>query len=586
MPGGARVNKTEFAGLMREIEKSNRIWQGKAAVEIRRLYRAALQEMLHTGYWNDAELQRKFTEIFNGGAFAACAKAEALVQKFYIDSVTKKHGIVTPDAYIPYTYWTQAGKKITLPRIAGYRRELSGSVWRTEEAKARAMATVNFGRSVGMDTKEISKTLNLLCEPQGGKKVAQKMGRLFRVKDREGEIIESRWKEGWERDWREQAGIDVPFSKDPDSDYQKLLDGDDGWRRKDMDEFIKRHGHGARGQKVVPKAHRDFVKRLGSRGIDYRAARIARTESQAALNETIREIGTGPLASGKFEVVLAQHRDAFRCGCEAIARDSKGGVTLEELARIAEKHGEGNREPPWHPNCECWLQPVPLSAEEIARRSVAEYGGFDNEGITLHDADNPDADGLGQNAKGDTGDASTVAQSSTNIWNEQKIAETLMVHENRIKGLDHEEGVIIGRNGEHIQTVVGTEQKLEIDTELVKGNIVTHNHPSGCCALSLNDVDAIIPNDGEAVRTVTKDGRFVQLRKAEGENKGSQLATEFKKEVPSGQPLTLKAIEKVILRYGDNYTYDQYIEALENTVNQWFIDNAHKFGYTFSQGWK
>jgi hypothetical protein len=168
---------------------------------------------------------------------------------------------------------------------------------------------------------------------------------------------------------------------------------------------------------------------------------------------------------------------------------------------------------------------------------------------------------------------------------EEKVAETLHNHEGRIKSLDHEECVVVGRDGKHIATRKGTKDSVKVPHE-ARGNITTHNHPSGGCAFSVGDIGSNIELGVYEFRAVTGDGRFVSLRLMEdkGELKRNQMLADFKRDVPSGSKLFLKADAEAMRIHGPKRTRRQAIDELENIVNKWFVDNARKYGYIFRQG--
>ena len=366
------MTRREFSAGLRAIEKSNRLWAEKAQREVRMIYRAAVQKLLAEGTWNDAGIRRDIDAVYAAGVNRAAERADALFRRFCLDAVENKIGAVTPDPFIDGVYKTKDGGTA---RLANDTSDKPSGTWGTEEARLRAVAAIRYGRSVGMDIRQIAAMLDTMCERQGGKKAAMKIGRLFRVKDESGDIIKARWREGWERDWLEQSGFNVPYSKEPDSEFQKLF------ARHGGREWIDARAYGSGGRMKLPKVHGDFIKRLGSTGLSHVAARTIRTESQRTLNGTLEGIGAGPYASGKFEVELATRRDAWSCGCENIVATvrGEGGVTIERLKEIAaaatdpkgRPRGTQYDKPPFHDNCECYLMPVPLPAEEITRRAVA-----------------------------------------------------------------------------------------------------------------------------------------------------------------------------------------------------------------------
>lgn len=169
-------------------------------------------------------------------------------------------------------------------------------------------------------------------------------------------------------------------------------------------------------------------------------------------------------------------------------------------------------------------------------------------------------------------------------FDEEKIVETLHKVEESIKDLDYEEGAIVRLDGKNIWTGKGGRHSVDPPSNLVKDNIFTHNHPSGNCALSTGDVINIVKDDGYGVRAVTQDGRFVYLKKGGGELYGSKMAEDFRKEFPDDSTLFKKAAEEATRIHGRVRNTQLILNEAENIVNKWFVDNAGKYGYVFTQG--
>jgi len=175
----------------------------------------------------------------------------------------------------------------------------------------------------------------------------------------------------------------------------------------------------------------------------------------------------------------------------------------------------------------------------------------------------------------------------------EKIACTLRTVEAEIKdATDHEEGVIVGKDGSVIWRGMGGRSSItNMPFERLKDNIFTHNHPSGGCAFSLNDIETIIANDGYEVRAVTQDGRFVSFKKGAGEV-SSEIARDMRGAGLTTKDTLLYAERMVMEKYGrDTYramsketqtrAMMPYIEA---QTNSWMRENTHKYGYIFTEG--
>ena len=173
--------------------------------------------------------------------------------------------------------------------------------------------------------------------------------------------------------------------------------------------------------------------------------------------------------------------------------------------------------------------------------------------------------------------------SDEDIVNEKKVAEILHVSEMAIKGLNYECGHIVSRNGDLLHVEHGQTGFVNPPVELIRDNILTHNHPSGTCAFSLNDVKSIIAHDGAEIRAVTKDGRLVSLRRGE-DGWNPLLGDEMAKAGLSNSGVLLKSGGIVLRRYGRGYAEKQRLEIAENLLNGWLRDNAPKFGALFTEG--
>jgi hypothetical protein len=109
---------------------------------------------------------------------------------------------------------------------------------------------------------------------------------------------------------------------------------------------------------------KEYAKRLGKAGVDYRALRIARTETSRAMNDAIKEANkNNPVTTGEFNWVLTPSRHEWNCGCEELAKGSP--YKYDNLPDI-----------PAHPNCMCQLTPV-LEDWDAFKKKLNE-GAYDN----------------------------------------------------------------------------------------------------------------------------------------------------------------------------------------------------------------
>ena len=100
---------------------------------------------------------------------------------------------------------------------------------------------------------------------------------------------------------------------------------------------------------------------------------------------------------------------------------------------------------------------------------------------------------------------------------------------------------------------------------------------------SLNDVKSSIAGEGYEVRAVTRDGRFVSLKKGQDEINPS-LGDEMEKFVPQNAKLFLSADNRAIQKYGKKRTAEQIMREAENITNEWLLEYASSYGYIFTKG--
>jgi hypothetical protein len=227
-----------------------------------------------------------------------------------------------------------------------YRKyNLSDRVWAAvKEQEDVIYATVEGGRALGRDAKDIAGDLDGLLRHDGGKYVAGRWMNMVPAKKLEAEtdaVLDANGWDSWDPARRAEA------RKEALSNLHKQ-----GWQLKDQ-----------------PQEVQDYYNRLGSAGIDYRSERIIRTQTQFTLNEEARAQGQDPdISTGRVEWVLdAKERRAhlkYQCDCVKFAKISaeRGGYLASELPV------------PPHPNCACSFRPVVKDVKTALADIKKRYG--------------------------------------------------------------------------------------------------------------------------------------------------------------------------------------------------------------------
>ena len=166
-----------------------------------------------------------------------------------------------------------------------------------------------------------------------------------------------------------------------------------------------------------------------------------------------------------------------------------------------------------------------------------------------------------------------------------KAAKTLHKAEMIIKDLDYEASIIVSRGGQILHIKKGEENSVSYPVDLVRNNILTHNHTPGGYdhMLSTNDVKNMIANNKHETRAVTRDGYFVSLKKGSGEINPA-LGDELEKAFSNKAKLISSAQAQAIKKYGRQITAQQIYREAANIVNEWLRENAPKYGYIFTKG--
>jgi hypothetical protein len=114
---------------------------------------------------------------------------------------------------------------------------------------------------------------------------------------------------------------------------------------------------------------------------------------------------------------------------------------------------------------------------------------------------------------------------------------------------------------------------------------VIYNISAACFIVfsSFDDIKSIIADDGFGVRAVTSEGKFVDFRKGEGEVK-TEIVKAMAKARLGNCNLMIDAGGKARRLYGPKVTHKQILDIMNETMNKWLVDNAHKYGYIYTVG--
>jgi hypothetical protein len=112
---------------------------------------------------------------------------------------------------------------------------------------------------------------------------------------------------------------------------------------------------------------KEYAKRLGSKGVDYRAMRIYRSEIHRNQQEAaVTEGEDNPACTGEYDWILMPGRGTFMCDCPKIAEG--GPYTKETIPDYP------------HPNCDCMVEPRLRDSDDLIRDLKDYVNGVPSEG--------------------------------------------------------------------------------------------------------------------------------------------------------------------------------------------------------------
>ena len=259
------------------------------------------------------------------------------------------------------------------------------------------------------------------------------------------------------------------------------------------------------------------------------------TMSRDSAIRTARTAVTGAQNAGRMDSYAAAEKMGIKLKKEWLAtldartRHSHAMLDGEQVAQD-KKFSNGCRfpgdpqGPPWEIyNCRCTLvaavdgvdtssaqrrvrNPATGQAEVISNMSYAEWAGWKKE-----EAKKPEF---------------TTSTQKYEFYN-RIINKTLESVESEKTGLDYEVGTVVDLEGNVIKSFDGKENSVEVPTELLKGNIFTHNHPNGSC-FSVEDLKSFASSGLFELRASVGSGKFYSLRLTETKADLEKLTSDYR----------------------------------------------------------
>jgi hypothetical protein len=324
---------------------------------------------------------------------------------------------------------------------------------------------------------------------------------------------------------------------------------------------------------------REYARRLGSKGIDYRVMRIYRSEIHRNQQEAaVKEGEDNPACTGEYDWILMPGRGTFLCNCPELA--AGGPYTKETIPDYP------------HPNCDCMVEPRLKDSDDLIRDLKDYVNGVPSEGaneISLWAQQYE----LGEDIQAIRSPETPPASETPLITptpkemplssppDEAAVEKTMNDEMARLRSLGKKTGkerlTIMTQAGKNAGSWQGGKDHVTISTRIrnilenAPANSLTpiHNHP-GSNSFSIDDFDVMCSYDSiKELRVIGHNG------------------TRYRMIVGSGQRVTREELEKF-----ENFIYNRAMQEVGNKTTQGIRTNyfsernrfmAEHFGWKYEE---
>ena len=149
--------------------------------------------------------------------------------------------------------------------------------------------------------------------------------------------------------------------------------------------------------------------------------------------------------------------------------------------------------------------------------------------------------------------------------------------------LDYEVGTVITPDGTILTSNDGGNSEVYVDKSLLKGNILTHNHPKGSM-FSTDDIKGFIEGELLQLRASTPSGKVYVITRIKDWVKPN-LLQDYKKAGTRGS-IGEREVQRKFEEYSEFLSdYDALKKAFWEYKEDWLYENAHKYNVKFEVEW-
>lgn len=345
------------------------------------------------------------------------------------------------------------------------------------------------------------------------------------------------------------------------------------WRHKDALIFSTREllTRGAIEGTSIAQLSKDLANLMGQ---SYRnAERLITTESAHFHGEaTKRAYEAAGVAQYKF-IASLDERTCEVCGA------------LDGKIFDMEDRQEGSNAPPIHPRCRCTTvehdpeeaQDWADSGKEMPERMTYEEWKKEQDIRTAAEEQKKADEAAAKRLKAAAPDDILKA-------NEEKLRQALRDAEEESRGMDHEVGTVLDRQGNVLSVTHGDRGSVEPPEEQLPGNIFTHNHPSGSI-FSTQDIESFEASGLYELRASTPQGIVYSIRLGDvvpdsGIGKAYKEYGAMTKALDRlNEEMHRGEISRDAVKQGG---WPLVLERMSQMGREWMEENAGKYGYIFT----
>jgi hypothetical protein len=155
-----------------------------------------------------------------------------------------------------------------------------------------------------------------------------------------------------------------------------------------------------------------------------------------------------------------------------------------------------------------------------------------------------------------------------------------------IKDLDHEVGISIDGEGRFVAAMSdGNKGSIFIHPKYERDRITIHNHPSGACTPSSDDLLVNVKSHPLGHMTISHDGRFAYLERTSDDADYKGLSRAYSRHVGAdSNKVVILANNNLVNNGVKSPTLAQVAREVDRLAGEWLNAHASEYGFIYKEG--